>query len=71
MISFHRRSLASVYEDVRNVGLVLIGTGILGLGGLGDMALSALGIVALGLALWLLSILRPTPMGGEEKWKGN
>jgi len=71
MFRSDRRSLASIYEDARNVGLVLIGAGILGLGGLGDMALGALVIVALGSALWLLSILRPTPMGVEKKWMGN
>ena len=71
MIGFDRRNLASVYEDARNVGLVLIGAGILGLGGLSDAAFGALAIVALGLALWLLSILRPTPVGEEKKWKGN
>ena len=65
MIGFDRRNMASVYEDARNVGLVLIGAGILGLGGLTDVASGALAIIALGSVLWVLSILRPTPMGEE------
>ncbi len=71
MIKYDRRSLASVYEDARNVGLLLIGAGILGLGGLSDVSIGALAILALGVAMWLLSILRPTPMGEAKKWKGN
>jgi len=66
MISYDRRSLTSVYEDSRNVGLVLIGAGILGLGGLSDVSFGALAILALGLAFWLLSFLRPTSIGGEK-----
>lgn len=63
MIRYDRRSLTSVYEDSRNVGLVLIGAGILGLGGLSDVSFGALAILALGLAFWLLSFLRPTSIG--------
>ena len=31
----------------------------------------ALAIIAVGMAFWLLSVLRPTPMGEAKKWKGN
>ena len=71
MIRYDRRSLASVYEDARNVGLVLIGAGILGLGGLGNAAFGAVAIVVLGLAFWLLSVLRPIKVGEEQEWKRN
>ena len=66
MIGYDRRSLASVYEDARTVGLVLIGAGTLGVGGLGDLASSAVAIVALGMILWFLSYLRPAAIVEEE-----
>ena len=66
MIGCDRRSAASVYEDVRAIGLVLIGAGTLGLGGLGDLASSAVATLALGVILWLLSYLRPTTTMEEK-----
>ena len=66
MIGYDRRSLASVYEDARTVGLVLIGAGTLGAGGLGELATSAVAIVVLGMVLWLLSYLRPVAIKEEK-----
>ena len=66
MIRCERRSLASVYEDARTVGLVLIGAGTLGLGGLGDLASSAVAIAVLGMVLWLLSYFRPVAINEEK-----
>ena len=66
MIGCDRRSLASVYEDVRAIGLVLIGAGTLGLGGLSDLASSAVAIAVLGMVLWLLSYLRPVATKEEK-----
>lgn len=60
MIRYDPRSLASVYEDARAVGLVLIGAGTLGLAGLGEPASGAVAIIVLGMVLWFLSYLRPT-----------
>ena len=60
MIRYDPRSLASVYEDARTVGLVLIGAGTLGLAGLGEPASGAVAIIVLGMVLWFLSYLRPT-----------
>lgn len=66
MIGCDRRSVASVYEDVRAIGLVLIGAGTLGLGGLSDLASSAVATLVLGVLLWLLSYLRPTAIMEEQ-----
>lgn len=66
MIGCDRRSVASVYEDVRTIGLVLIGAGTLGLGGLSDLASSAVATLVLGVILWLLSYLRPTAIMEEK-----
>ena len=66
MIGYDRRSLASVYEDVRAIGLVLIGAGTLGLGGLSDLASSAVAIAVLGMVLWLLPYLRPVATKEEK-----
>lgn len=68
MIGLDRRSLASVYEDARTVGLVLIGAGTLGLGGLSDLASSAVATVVLGAVLWFLSYLRPTLKTEGKQW---
>ena len=66
MIRCDRRSLTSVYEDARTVGLVLIGAGTLGVGGLGDLASSAVAIAVLGMILWLLSFFRPIARKEEQ-----
>ena len=66
MIGYDRRSVASVYEDVRAIGLVLIGAGTLGLGGLSDLVSSAVATLVLGVILWLLSYLRPTAIVEEK-----
>ena len=66
MIGCDRRSVASVYEDVRAIGLVLIGAGTLGLGGLSDLTSSAVATLVLGVLLWLLSYLRPTAIMEEK-----
>lgn len=66
MIGCDRRSLATVYDDVRAIGLVLIGAGTLGLGGLSDLASSAVATLVLGVLLWLLSYLRPTAIMEEK-----
>lgn len=66
MIGCDRRSLASVYDDARTVGLVLIGAGTLGLGGQSDLASSAVAILVLGVLLWFLSYLRPVATMEEE-----
>ena len=66
MIGCDRRSVASVYEDVRAIGLVLIGAGTLGLGGLSELASSAVATLVLGVILWLLSYLRPTAIMEEK-----
>ena len=66
MIGCDRRSLATVYDGVRAIGLVLIGVGTLGLGGLSDLASSAVATLVLGVLLWLLSYLRPTAIMEEK-----
>lgn len=66
MIGYDGRSPASVYEDARTVGLVLIGAGTLGLGGPSDLASSAVPIVVIGVLLRLLSYLRPVATMEEQ-----
>ncbi|MDE0372538.1 MAG: hypothetical protein OXI73_08345 [Rhodospirillales bacterium] len=63
---FAERRLGKKYEDVRAIGLVLIGAGTLGLGGLSDLASSAVATLVLGVILWLLSYLRPTAVMEEK-----
>lgn len=67
MIGAKLRGLVSIYDDFRNLGLVLIGAGALGWVGLGELAESAEWAIGLGATAWLLSIVRPTITFTKEK----
>lgn len=67
MIGAELRGLVSIYEDFRNLGLVLMGAGALGWVGLGEPAESAGWAIGLGATAWLLSIVRPKITFTKEK----
>ena len=65
MRNWNLRDAASIYEDVRNIGLLLVGAGILGLAGLGDVGGNGLLTLGVGMAFWCLSVIRPGISRGE------
>ena len=59
MLKWKLRDGDSIYEDARQLGLVLIGAGSLGLAGFGELAADALTIVGSGAVAYVFSVLRP------------
>lgn len=67
MLGWKLRNGDSIYEDVRQLGLVLIGVGSLGLAGLGELAASASTMVGSGAVAYMFSVLRPRIRKKEDE----
>ncbi len=64
----YRRPAIAIYDDVRNVGLILLATGILGLFGIGiSDTWPSIVVGAFGLGLLVLAHNRYLPLGGDRK----